>query len=94
MIVDNCSHKNFISEYLVKRLGLVTTPQPYPYNIGWMKDGKELRITHQCILTYFIKPFEDEVLCDVASLFEADAMFGKPYLYGIDMEVISHDLRR
>ena len=46
----------------MKKLGLVTTPHPHPYNISWMKDGQELRITQQCKLTYFIKPFEDEVL--------------------------------
>ena len=81
MIKDNGSQKNFVSEDLVKKLGLVTTPHPQPYNIGWMKDGQELRITRQCKLTYFIKPFEDEVLCDVAPLFVDDTLFGKPYLW-------------
>ena len=75
------SEKNFIYENLVKKLGLVTTPHPQPYNISWMKDGKELRITRQCRLAYFIKPFEDEVLCDMASLSVADALFSKPYLW-------------
>ena len=46
-----------------------------------MKDGQDLRITHQCGLTYFIKPFEDEALCDVAPLSIADALFGTPYLW-------------
>ena len=45
LIVDNVSQKNFVSEDLVKRLGLVTTPHPQPYNISWMKNGHELRIT-------------------------------------------------
>ena len=44
LIVDNGSKKNFVSEDLVKRLCLVTTPHPQPYNIGCMKDGHELRI--------------------------------------------------
>ena len=81
MIVDNGSQKNFISEDIVNKLGLVTTPHPQPYNIGWMKDGQELRITRQCRLTYFIKPFEDEVLCEVALLIIADVLFGKPCLW-------------
>ena len=81
LIVDNGSQKNFVSEYLVKKLGLVITPHPQPYNIGWMKDGHELRIKRQCRLTYFIKTFEDEVICDVAPLFVADSLFGKPYLW-------------
>ena len=81
MIVDNGSQKNFVSKDIVKKLGLVATPHPQPYNIGWMKDGQELRITCQCRLTYFIKPFEDEVLCDVTPLSIADALFGIPYCY-------------
>ena len=81
LIVDNGSQKNFVSEELVKKLVLVTTPHNEPYNIDCMRDGQELRITRQCRLTYFIKRFEDEVLCDVAPLFVVDALFGKPYLW-------------
>ena len=62
LIMDNGGQKNFISEDLIKKLVLVTTPHPHPYNINCMKDGQELRITLQCKLAYFIKPFEDEVL--------------------------------
>ena len=80
MIVNNASQKNFVSEDLVKKLGLVTTPHPQPYNISWMKDGYELRITHQLKLTYFINTFEYEVLCDVAPLSISDTLFEKPYL--------------
>ena len=64
----------------MKKLGLVTTLHPQSYNIGWMKDGKELRITQQCRLAYFINPFEDEVFYDLALLFIADTLFGKSYL--------------
>ena len=81
LIVNNGSQKNFISEYLVKKLGLFTTPHPQSYNINWMKDGQELRITRQCRLTYFITSFKYEVLCDVAPLSVADALFSKPYLW-------------
>ena len=81
LIVDNGIQKNFVYEYVVKILGLVTTPHPWAYNIGWMKDGQKLRITRQCNLTYFIKPFEDEVLCDLAPLSVADTLFKKPYLW-------------
>ena len=81
LIVDNGSQKNFVFEDLVKKLGLVTTPHPQPYNIGWMKKEKLLRITFQCKLAYFIKPFDDEGLYDVAPLSVFDALFGKPYLW-------------
>jgi hypothetical protein len=38
-IVDSGSHKNLISTKVVKQLGLSTTPQPQPYNIGWLRQG-------------------------------------------------------
>ena len=58
LIVGNGSQKNFISEYLMHILGLVTTPHPQPWNFSWMKDGKELSITQQFKITYFINPSE------------------------------------
>jgi len=79
--VDNISHKKFFDEDIVKKLGLLTTPHPQPYNINWMKDGQKLRITWQCRLSYFIKPFEDQLLCDVGLLPLTDTLFGKSYLW-------------
>ena len=35
-IVDSGSQKNLILAEVVKQLGLLTTPQPQPYNIGWV----------------------------------------------------------
>ena len=81
LIVDNGSQKNFVFENIVNKLGLLTTPHPQPYNISWSKDGKELRITHQCRLAYFINSFEYELLCDMAPLLVANTLFGKPYLW-------------
>jgi hypothetical protein len=38
-IVDSRSQKNLISTEVVKQLGLLTTPHPQPYNIGWLRQG-------------------------------------------------------
>jgi hypothetical protein len=38
-IVDSGSQKNLISTEVVKQLGLLTTPHPQPYNIGWLRQG-------------------------------------------------------
>jgi hypothetical protein len=35
-IFDNSSQKNFISAKVIKQLGLLTTPHPQPYNMGWI----------------------------------------------------------
>jgi hypothetical protein len=45
-IVDSGSHKNLISAKVVKRLDLPTTPHPQPYTIGWLCQGRDLRVIH------------------------------------------------
>jgi hypothetical protein len=42
-IVDSGSQKNIISAEVVKQLDLPTTPHPQPYNIGWLRQGQDLR---------------------------------------------------
>jgi hypothetical protein len=53
-IVDKGSQKNLISTKVVKQLGLSTTPHPQPYNIGWLRQGRDLRVNQQCRLSYDI----------------------------------------
>ena len=43
-IVDSGSQKNLISAEVTKQLGLSTTPHPQPYNIGWIRQGRDLRV--------------------------------------------------
>jgi hypothetical protein len=80
-IVDSGSQKNLISAEVVKRLALSTTLHPQPYTIGWLCQGSDLRISQKCRLSYGIKPFKDEVLCDVAPLKVCDVLLGQPYLW-------------
>jgi hypothetical protein len=40
-----------------------------------------LRVSQQCLLTYDIKHFKDEVLCDVSPLEVCDVILGQPYLW-------------
>ena len=80
-IVDSGSQKNLISEEVVKRLALSMTPHPQPYTIGWLQKGRDLRISQQCRFAYGIKPFQDEVLCDVSPLEVCNVLLGQPYLW-------------
>jgi hypothetical protein len=80
-IVDNESQKNLVSTKVIKQLDLSTTPHPQPYNIGWLRQGRDLHISQQCRLSYDIKPFKDEVLCDVAPLEVCDVLLGQPYMW-------------
>jgi len=80
-IVDSGSQKNLISVEVVKQLGLPTTPHPQPYSIGWLHEGRDLKVRQQCHLPYSIKPLTDEVLCDVTPLDVCDVLLGQPYLW-------------
>jgi len=80
-IVDSGSQKNLISVEVMKWLGLPTTAHPQPYTIGWLHQGRDLHVTQQCCLLYNIKPFTDEVLCDIAPLEVCDALLGHTYLW-------------
>jgi hypothetical protein len=54
---------------------------PQPYTIRWLHRGSDLRISQHCQLSYDIKPFKDEVLCDVSPLEVCDVLLGQPYLW-------------
>jgi hypothetical protein len=80
-IVDSGSQKNLISIEVVKWLGLPTTTYPQPYTIGWLHQGQDLHVSRQCRLPYSIKPFTNEVLCDIAPLDVSDVLLGQLYLW-------------
>jgi hypothetical protein len=80
-IVDRGIHKNLISVEVIKRLSLLTTPHPQPYTIIWLWQGSDLCINKKCLLSYAIKPFKDEVLCDASPLEVCDVILGQPYLW-------------
>jgi hypothetical protein len=80
-IVDSGSQNNIISVEIIKRMTLPTMPHPQPYTIGWLRQGSDLHVSQQCRLSYDIKPFKDEVLCDVSPLEVCDVLLGQPYLW-------------
>jgi hypothetical protein len=80
-IVDNGSQNKIILVEVFKELDFPTTPHPQPYNIGWLHQGQELRVSQQCRLSYDINPFKDEVLCDVSLVELCDILLVYPYMW-------------
>jgi hypothetical protein len=80
-IVDSSSQRTSSQQRFIKRLALPTMLHPQPYTIGWLCQGSDLYVSQQCRLSYDIKPFKDEVLCDVAPLKVCNALLGQPYLW-------------
>jgi hypothetical protein len=80
-IVDSGNLKKLISEKVVKWLDLSMTPHPQPYTIGWLCQGRDIHVIQQFFLPYDIKPFKDEVLCDIFPLEVCDVILGRQYLW-------------
>eukprot|EP00253_Pinus_taeda_P002921 PITA_02921 len=75
-IINSRSQKNLILVEVMKQFSLPTTTHPQPYTIEWLSQGWDLRMSQQSHLPYNIKPFTDEVLCDIASLEVCDVLLG------------------
>jgi len=81
-LFDSGSQVNLISEAIVKKLGLETTPHKKPYPLGWLNDKAQLQVTRQCKLKFFFgSAFVDEVELDVIPLDICGIVLGSPYLY-------------
>jgi hypothetical protein len=85
-IIDRGSQNNLISIEVVKWLPLQKKSHPYPYTIGKLHQRSNLLVSQQCHLSYDIKTFKDEVLCDVLPLkfvifFSANLIYGNAMLY-------------
>jgi hypothetical protein len=80
-IVDSGSQKNLISVEVTKWLDL---RQHHICNLtpsGGSTKGEIFHVSQQCHLPYGIKPFKDEVLCDISPLEVCDVILGQPYLW-------------
>lgn len=81
-LFDTGSQVNLISEEVVKKLNLATTPHPKPYLLGWVCNYAQLQVTKQCKLKFTITAnFVDEVEVDVVPLDICGLVLGSPYLY-------------
>ena len=80
LIMDNGSQKNLVSQALVNRLNLVTTPHPHPYYLGWVqKDGPHILLSERFLVTFSIGQFKDTILYDVSPLDCSYLLLGIPY---------------
>eukprot|EP00253_Pinus_taeda_P025902 PITA_25902 len=81
-LFDGGSQVNLISEAIVKKLGLATTPHKKPYPLGWLNDKAQLQVTRQCKLKFsFGSSFVDEVELDIIPLDICVIVLGSPYVY-------------
>jgi hypothetical protein len=80
-IIDRSIHKNLILVEVIKQVVLLTMSYLQPYTIEWLFQGSNLSVIQQCRLSYVIKLFKDEVLCDFTPLEVCYVLLGQPYLW-------------
>ncbi|XP_051149220.1 uncharacterized protein LOC127263941 [Andrographis paniculata] len=81
MIIDNGSCTNVVSETLVKKLNLVTKPHPRPYRLQWLTNNGELRVNKQVEVTFRIRGYMDQVVCDVVPMQACHILLGRPWQF-------------
>jgi hypothetical protein len=81
-LFDNGYQVKLISEAIVKKLGLKTTPHKNPYPLGWVCEYAKLQVTKQCKIIFAIKTkFFDEVELNVVPLYICGIVLASPYLF-------------
>ena len=82
LMIDSGSSGNFVSQVMVDKLKLKLKPLSKPYNISWFKEGGEVPITHQCLVSFSIgKYYKYQVMCDVMPLEVCHILLGRPWQY-------------
>ena len=52
--------------------------------MGWVLEGHEIRVSHQCVVTFEIGNYRDEVKCDDMDMGICDVLLGRPWQYNRD----------
>ncbi|XP_006366953.1 uncharacterized protein [Solanum tuberosum] len=81
MIIDGGSCANVVSSYLVDKLGIACMKRPTPYRLQWLNDCGEVKVNKQCMISFNVGRYEDEILCDVVPMQACHVLLGRPWQY-------------
>ncbi|CAL9224320.1 unnamed protein product, partial [Arabidopsis halleri] len=88
-IIDSGSSRNVIAEEAVRKLCLPVEKHPTPYNLGWLSDVVNMRVTHRSMVPFSIGPYyKDRMYCDIAPIDVCHLLLGRPWEYD---RKITHD---
>ena len=88
VIIDGGSCTNVASTTLVEKLGMPTSKHPRPYKLQWLNDSGEVRVNKQVLISFSIRKYEDEFLCDVVQMQAGHLLLGRPWQF--DRKVKHH----
>ncbi|XP_024011296.1 uncharacterized protein LOC112086558 [Eutrema salsugineum] len=81
LIIDGGSCTNVASTSMVDKLGLETRKHPHPYNLRWLNNQRQLKVTKQVTVPIIIGRYEDEVICDVLPMEAGHLLLGRPWQF-------------
>jgi hypothetical protein len=85
VIIDGGSCHNLASKELCSKLNLKYFPHPNPYNIQWLSDSGEMKISYMVRVEFQIGPYKDIVECDVVPMTVCHLLLGRPWQYDRDV---------
>ena len=88
VLIDEGSCTNITSTKMVDKLGLPTIKHLRPYKLQWLNDNGEVRVTKQVLVSFRIRKYENEVLCDVVSMQAGHLLLGRPWQFD---QHVKHD---
>lgn len=80
LVIDGGNCTNGISEETYRKLRLKTKSHLNLYKVAQI-NNKNSKIHERCLVTYSIRSFRDQVLCDVLLLKVCHLLLGRPWLY-------------
>ncbi|XP_024014507.1 uncharacterized protein LOC112088457 [Eutrema salsugineum] len=81
LIIDGGSCTNVASTSMVDKLGLETRKHPHRYNLRWLNNQRQLKVTKQVTVPISIGRYEDEVVCDVLPMEVGHLLLGRPWQF-------------
>src|SRR4051812_41807071 len=81
VIIDGGSSRNLASKELCAKLKLPYIPHPHPYNVQWLSDKGEMKVSHMVRVNFEIGPYMDSIEFDVVPMTVCHLLLGRPWLY-------------
>ena len=86
IIIDNKNYINTISSNVLDHLGLKIIPHPMSYNMSWVNNNS-IVVNARCLFPMQLLDYHDEICCDVILMDVGYAIFGRPWIYDLDVTI-------
>jgi hypothetical protein len=90
LVIDGRSTENLVSTEVMGKLKLKGIPHPNLYRVSWLKRGQQATVIEQCLLSFQIGSFNEQVLCDVIEMDACHVFLGRPWMF--DRKVFHDDI--